>query len=83
MPGGLRLIILFIVISLNFTAISDSDNDFQEKCYCIAKAGYNDGGPNGPGGSTKDFDCNDWKYVAKGSCLEIGGSLVPGQQPKK
>lgn len=58
----------------------------QEKCYCIAKARHNDCAGklhDCAGKSVKDFDCNDWKYVASGSCEEIGGSLVAGKQPPK
>ncbi len=57
----------------------------KEKCYGVAKAGKNDcasaDGVNGCAGqSTRDNNANDWKYVAKGTCVELKGSLTA---PKK
>jgi uncharacterized membrane protein len=75
------------IISFSFTEMAQAevgDDLDQEKCYCIARAGHNDcAGPlhSCAGKSTKDFDCSDWKYVAAGSCEEIGGSLVQGKSP--
>jgi uncharacterized membrane protein len=49
----------------------------KERCYCISKAGNNDCATslhNCATLSTKDFDCSDWKYLAKGTCEDIGGS---------
>ena len=48
----------------------------KEKCYGIAKRG--DNGSKGAGhesatGSTVDNGQNDWKYVPKGKCKEMGG----------
>lgn len=48
-----------------------------EKCYGIAKAGQNDCGTAkhacaAMGG--KDHDPSEWKYVAKGTCEQMGGS---------
>jgi uncharacterized membrane protein len=55
----------------------------KEKCYGVAKAGANDcanaTGTHACAGQTKvDNDPNDWKYVAKGSCEQMGGSLKAG-----
>ena len=55
----------------------------KEKCFGIAKAGANDcasstGGHACAGQATKDHDPNEWKYVAKGTCTEMGGSLKAG-----
>lgn len=50
----------------------------QEKCYGIAKAGQNDCGTSThacAGQAKADNDAKDWKYVAKGSCLKLGGKL--------
>ena len=30
-----------------------------------------------------DNDCYKWIYVAKGSCVDVGGSLVEGQKPQE
>ena len=54
----------------------------QEKCFGIAKAGQNDcasasGSHSCAGTATKDNDAGDWKYVAKGSCEKMGGTMTP------
>ena len=58
----------------------------KEKCYGVAKAGKNDcaagPGTSCAGTSTKDYQGNAWKYVAKGTCETIEtpkgkGSLKP------
>ena len=53
----------------------------QEKCYGIAKAGQNDcasaaGSHSCAGQAKADNDASDWRYVAKGSCEKMGGSLT-------
>jgi len=57
----------------------------QEKCFGIAKAGQNDcasatGSHSCAGTATKDNDKGDWKYVEKGTCDKMGGSMMA---PKK
>lgn len=52
----------------------------KDKCYGIAKAGQNDcasatGSHSCAGQSKKDNDPKSWKYVAKGSCEKMGGTL--------
>lgn len=61
-----------------------------EKCYGISKAGQNDcanaaGAHSCAGMSKADYDGADWKAVAKGSCVGMGGMLEPfkGMNPKK
>ncbi len=55
----------------------------KEKCYGIAKAGKNDcssakkGGHSCAGQAAKDNDGNEWKFVAKGECEKMKGSLTP------
>ena len=52
----------------------------KEKCYGIAKKGQNDCGTathSCAGKSTKDKAPDEWKYVAKGTCVQVGGSLRP------
>ena len=47
----------------------------MEKCYGVAKAGKNDckagPGTSCAGSSTRDYQGNAWKLVAKGTCLKI------------
>ena len=52
----------------------------KDKCYGVAKAGANDcanaSGSHGCSGSaTKDNDPGDWKYVEKGTCEKMGGTM--------
>lgn len=58
----------------------------MEKCYGVAKAGQNDcaagPGTSCAGTSTRDYQGNAWKLVAKGSCEKTEtpkgkGSLTP------
>nr|WP_314900487.1 DUF2282 domain-containing protein [uncultured Deefgea sp.] len=50
----------------------------KEKCYGIAKVSANDCAANGhscAGQATKDMDSKEWKYVAKGTCVDMKGTL--------
>jgi uncharacterized membrane protein len=52
----------------------------QEKCYGVAKAGQNDcsskdGSHSCAGQATVDNDKNEWKHVAKGTCVKAGGKV--------
>jgi uncharacterized membrane protein len=54
----------------------------KEKCYGIAKAGQNDCGTakhTCAGKSTKSNAPDEWKYVAKGTCAQLGGTTSPGK----
>jgi len=51
----------------------------KDKCYGIAKAGQNDcaaGKHSCAGQSKADNDPMDWKYVAKGTCENVGGKTA-------
>jgi uncharacterized membrane protein len=64
-------------VALSSTALAAD----KEKCYGVAMAGENDCAANGHGcqGESKvDKDPNEWKYVEKGKCVEMGGSLTAG-----
>ncbi len=55
-----------------------ADDKGKEKCYGIAKAGQNDcanlAGTHSCAGQSKvDGDPGEWKYVAKGTCKQMGG----------
>jgi uncharacterized membrane protein len=54
----------------------------KEKCYGISKAGENDcasaaGAHSCSGNATANYDGQDWKYAAKGTCEKLGGKLEP------
>jgi uncharacterized membrane protein len=52
----------------------------KEKCYGIALKGKNDcaagPGTSCAGTSTIDYQGNAWKFVGKGECEKLGGSLT-------
>ncbi|TMH37787.1 MAG: DUF2282 domain-containing protein [Betaproteobacteria bacterium] len=52
----------------------------QEKCYGVAKAGQNDCGTAKHAcaglGAKVNGDPTEWKYVAKGTCVNIGGNTT-------
>ena len=52
----------------------------QEKCYGVAKAGQNDCGTAkhacAAQGAKVDKDPTEWKYVAKGTCEQVGGNMA-------
>jgi len=51
----------------------------KEKCFGVALAGKNDcaagPGTSCAGTSTADYQGNAWKYVEKGQCAKLGGTL--------
>ncbi|HXF80720.1 MAG TPA: DUF2282 domain-containing protein [Usitatibacter sp.] len=52
----------------------------NEKCYGIAKAGQNDCGTarhTCAGKATSDNAPDEWKYVPKGTCANLGGHASP------
>jgi uncharacterized membrane protein len=52
----------------------------KEKCYGVSLKAKNDcaagPGTSCAGTSTVDYQGNAWKYVAKGTCEKMGGSLA-------
>ena len=55
----------------------------KEKCYGVAKAGQNDCAANGhscAGQAKVDNDPGEWKFVPKGECEKMGGSLTAGKK---
>lgn len=63
------------------TAAQASSHDNMEKCYGVSKAGHNDCGTatSACAGTSKvDNDPHAWKYVPKGTCEKMGGSLEAG-----
>lgn len=57
----------------------------MEKCYGVAKKGQNDCGTAKhacAGQATSNNDPTEWKYVPKGTCIQMGGSLKSGDSKK-
>ncbi|VWX60667.1 BufA1 family periplasmic bufferin-type metallophore [Sphingorhabdus sp. 109] len=71
---------LAAVASLTLSATAAQAAGAKEKCYGVALAGKNDcaAGPGTTcaGTSTADYQGNAWKYVSKGSCVKMGGTLT-------
>lgn len=72
--------------ALTLVETAKAESADQEKCYGVALRGKNDcaAGPGTTcaGTSTKNYQGNAWKYVAKGTCTAIvtpkgKGSLEP------
>ncbi len=62
-------------------AAEDAKAQPKEKCYGIAKAGQNDCGTarhSCAGKAAKDNAPDEWKYVPKGTCENLGGKVVAG-----
>ena len=60
--------------------MKDMKKDGKEKCFGVAKKGGNDcasatGSHSCAGQAKADNAPEEWKYVAKGSCEEMGGKL--------
>ncbi|QEL56227.1 BufA1 family periplasmic bufferin-type metallophore [Chromobacterium paludis] len=70
------------VIAMGALSAAPASAAAKEKCYGIAQAGKNDcasaNGTHSCAGQAKvDKDPGDWKYVATGSCQQMGGNLAP------
>ncbi|WP_371315947.1 DUF2282 domain-containing protein [Brevundimonas sp.] len=54
----------------------------KERCYGVSRAGQNDcaagPGTSCQGTSTRDWQGNAWKYVARGTCVAIQTPAGPG-----
>ena len=82
--GFAAAVVTAAAIATSATAAADPN---KERCYGIALAGKNDckAGPGTTcaGTSKVDYQGDAYKYVAKDSCLKLGGSLVPREGKAK
>ena len=67
-----------LALGLAGHAAAQDKGKAKEKCYGIAKAGQNDcanlsGSHSCAGQSKVDMGADEWKYVAKGTCKQMGG----------
>lgn len=57
----------------------NSNAGARERCYGVSLRAQNDcaagPGTSCAGTSTVDYQGNAWKYVARGTCVQMGGSL--------
>ena len=69
--------------TLSLSATAAEAAGAKEKCFGVALSGKNDcaagPGTSCAGTSTADYQGNAWKYVAKGECVKIGGTLTAHQ----
>lgn len=75
-----RIATAALVVALGAISTSPVHAGSKEKCYGIAAAGQNDcgnlAGTHSCAGQSKvDKDPGEWKLVAKGTCVDIGGLL--------
>ena len=74
-PNKTTLSALAVVAALAVASAAQAQSAAKpmEKCYGISKAGKNDckagPGTSCAGSSTRDYQGNAWKLVAKGTCL--------------
>ncbi len=73
---------LATVLAAGFSGTVAAQDNAKEKCYGVAKAGANDcanasGTHSCAGQAKKDNDGGEWKYVAKGTCEGMKGTLKP------
>ncbi|WP_417612611.1 DUF2282 domain-containing protein [Parasphingorhabdus sp.] len=66
--------------TLSLSATAAQAAGAKEKCFGVALAGKNDcaagPGTSCAGTSTVNYQGNAWKYVAKGTCTQLGGTLT-------
>ncbi len=67
------------------SAAQAADSKEKEKCYGIAQAGTNDcanlsGSHSCAGQSKNAMAVDEWNYVAKGTCSQIGGKSADEAQ---
>jgi uncharacterized membrane protein len=67
------------VLALGLVGQVAAQDKAKEKCHGIAKAGQNDcanlsGSHSCAGQSKADMSADEWKYVAKGTCKDMGGT---------
>ncbi len=75
-----RIATAALVVALGTISTSPVHAGGKEKCYGISAAGQNDcgnlAGTHSCAGQSKvDNDPGEWKLVAKGTCVDIGGLL--------
>lgn len=85
-----RLIVssaLASALALGLVGQAAAQEKAKEKCYGIAKAGQNDcanlsGSHSCAGQSKVDMGADEWKYVAKGTCKDLGGTSAEEAKKK-
>ena len=70
------------LLALGGTAASAADAPAKEKCGGVAEAGKNDcaTGAHACAGQSKTKSATEWKYVPKGECEKMGGTLIMAEK---
>ena len=79
--GAISAALLAIRQNTNF--FNDMSSIERERCYGVARAGSNDCGTAKHSCAKRamyDRQPDEWKMVAAGTCVNIGGSLIPGDK---
>jgi uncharacterized membrane protein len=75
------------MVAVPAAADHHGDKAGKEKCFGVSLKAKNDcaagPGTSCAGTSTVDYQGNAWKYVAKGECVKMGGSLTAKQGNSK
>ena len=75
------------VLAMGLVSQAAAQDAKKERCYGIAKAGQNDcanlAGTHSCAGQAKaDNDVGEWKYVAAGTCKQMGGKSAEEAKAK-
>ena len=67
------------VLAMGLIGQAAAEEKAKEKCFGVVKAGQNDcanlsGSHSCAGQSKVDKGSDEWKYVAKGTCKDMGGT---------
>jgi len=80
--GAISAALLAIRQNTNF--LSDMSTVERKRCYGVARAGSNDCGTAKHSCAKRamyDRQADEWKMVPAGTCVNIGGSLIPSDNP--
>lgn len=81
MKCKLSLTVLCVLAAVSVSTKLTAAEDIYEKCYGISEKGQNDGWGEdlNPGKyeSNSNFDGLAWRFVDKGTCIQLGGKLEP------
>jgi uncharacterized membrane protein len=86
-PNSIASAALASVLAMGLTGTAAAQDKPKEKCFGVAEAGKNDcaslsGSHSCAGQSKVSKSMDEWKYVPKGTCKELGGKTADEVKPK-
>ena len=80
-PNSIASAALASVLAMGLTGAAAAQDKPKEKCFGVAEAGKNDcaslsGAHSCAGQSKESKSMDEWKYVPKGTCKELGGKTA-------